>query len=101
MLVSIVVFSIFGLSAPSFWLTALSRIVLVPVIAGASYELIKFNAMHEHSLLGRVAMAPGIWLQYLTTRKPDDAQIEVAVAAMNAALTADGLAPATKTDAPA
>ena len=69
--------------------------LFVPLIAGASYEVIKFNSAHEGSILGKVLMTPGIWLQYITTRKPDDKQIEVAVAAMETALTADGVATAT------
>ena len=89
MLVAIVVFSLVGLAHPPLWMTVASRLVLIPVIAAVSYEVIKFNAVHENSIIGKIGMAPGIWLQYLTTRKPDDAQIEVAVAAMNTALKAD------------
>lgn len=95
MLVAVVVFSLVGLAHPPLWLTILSRVVLVPVIAAASYEVIKFNGAHERSFIARIGMAPGIWLQYITTRKPDDAQIEVAVAAMRTALIADGLSPTT------
>jgi uncharacterized protein YqhQ len=56
--------------------------VLVPLIAGISYELIKFAGRHEKNLLVRVVMAPGLALQWLTTKPPDDTQIEVAIAAL-------------------
>ena len=92
MLVAIIVFSLFGIVDPALWMTALSRLVFVPFIAGVSYEVIKFNSNHEGSFLGKMLMTPGIWLQYITTRKPDDQQIAVAVAAMETALTADGIA---------
>lgn len=94
MLVAVFVFSVFGIIHPPLWATILSRILFVPLIAACSYEVIRFNAAHERSIFARLAMAPGIWLQYLTTRKPDDGQIEVAVTAMNTALTADGVLPA-------
>lgn len=93
MLVSILIFSLFGLVNPTLWMTVASRVVFIPIIAAVSYETIKFNAVHEQSLVGRIGMAPGIWLQWLTTRKPDDAQIEVAVAAMRTALVADDASP--------
>ena len=92
MLVAIIVFSLFGIVDPPLWMTALSRLLFVPLIAGMSYEIIKFNSAHENSVLVKLLMTPGIWLQYITTRKPDDKQIAVAVAAMEAALTADGVA---------
>ena len=67
----------------------LSRIVLIPVIAALSYEVIRFNGAHQGNPLTRVVAYPGILLQSLTTRVPDDAQIEVAIHAMNSALAAD------------
>ena len=91
MLFAVLVFSAFGALQPPLWLTVLSRVIFIPLIAAGSYEIIKFNAAHERSLIARVGMAPGLWLQLLTTRKPDDQQIQVAVAAMEAALVADGL----------
>ena len=89
-MVAVVFFTIVGIFDPPLWLLVLSRIALLPVIAAVSYEIIRFNAAHEDTLIGRIGMKPGLWLQYLTTRKPDDSQIEVAVSAMRAALEADG-----------
>ena len=60
-----------------------SRIVLVPVVAALSYELIKFSAAHKtNPILNGLVVKPSLWLQSLTTREPDDKMIEVAVAAL-------------------
>lgn len=80
MVVSIFVFAAVG--RPDWYWLVLSRIVLVPLIAGISYEVIKVAGRHENNALVRVAMAPGLALQWLTTRQPDEAQIEVAIAAL-------------------
>ncbi|MEZ5125081.1 MAG: DUF1385 domain-containing protein [Thermoleophilia bacterium] len=80
MVVSILVFAI--VQWPAWYLLILSRIVLVPLIAGISYEIIKFAGRHEGSAVVRAIMAPGLALQWLTTRKPDRAQVEVAIAAL-------------------
>lgn len=85
MLVSIVVFSLIPKLWP-FYLKAGSRIVLLPVIAGLSYELLKLSARHEKSRLVRFLIAPGLALQRLTTREPDDGQIEVAIRSLDEAL---------------
>jgi len=85
MLVSIVVFSLIPKLWP-FYLKAGSRIVLLPVIAGLSYELLKLSAKHEKSRLVRLFIAPGLALQRLTTREPDDGQIEVAIRSLDEAL---------------
>ena len=80
LIISIIVFAITGLH--SVWLMVLSRIVLIPVIASISYEIISFSSRHINNGLVRVLISPGLWLQSLTTREPDDTQIEVALAAM-------------------
>ncbi len=80
MVVSILVFAM--VQWPAWYLLILSRIVLVPLIAGISYEIIKAAGRHEDNLLVRVVMAPGLALQWLTTRQPDRSQIEVAIAAL-------------------
>ncbi|MBP2651081.1 MAG: hypothetical protein H6Q74_1906 [Firmicutes bacterium] len=82
MVVSILVFAFLGW--PDLWLRILSRIVLLPVIAGISYEVLRFAG---RSKAGWVAwlIAPGLWLQKLTTRQPSDDQIEVAIKALEAA----------------
>ena len=87
--VSVAVFIAFSLLELSWWWRIASRVLLLPVIAAASYEIIRFSGQHPRSLVGRVLAAPGLWLQRLTTRQPDDAQIEVAIRAMEAAVAAD------------
>ena len=87
MLVSIIVFALL-MDPPIEW-RILSRIVLLPVIAAISYEIIRFSGKHQHSLIGQIVARPGLLLQRLTTRPPDDAQIEVAITAMEGALAAD------------
>ncbi len=85
MLVSIAVFSLIPKLWP-FYLKAGSRIVLLPMIAGISYEFLKWSAMNDHHPLVKMVIAPGLALQRLTTREPDDSQIEVAICAMKEAL---------------
>ncbi|MCZ6614926.1 MAG: DUF1385 domain-containing protein [Chloroflexi bacterium] len=87
MLVAIVVFAFLG--KPPMLLRILSRIVLIPVIAGVSYEVIRFSGKHQGNALVRAIMAPSLLLQLLTTRQPDDAQIEVAICAVQTAIAAD------------
>jgi uncharacterized protein YqhQ len=85
MLVSIFIFSLIPKVWP-FYLKAGARIFLLPLIAGVSYELLKWSAKHDTSLLVRVLIAPGLALQKLTTREPDDDQLEVAIRSMEEAL---------------
>jgi uncharacterized protein YqhQ len=80
LVVSIFVFAFVG--RPAWYLLVLSRIVLVPLIAGVSYEIIRFAGRHEANALVRAVMAPGLALQWMTTKQPDDAQVEVAIAAL-------------------
>lgn len=87
LIISIFVFALIGLH--SAWLMVLSRIVLIPVIAALSYEFIYFSARHVNNGLIRAMLAPGLWLQALTTREPDDSQLEVALAALGRAAEAD------------
>jgi len=89
MLVSILVFSLIPKLWP-FYLKAVSRIVLLPLIAGASYEILKWSARHEQSPLVRFFIAPGLALQRLTTREPDDDQLEVAIRSMEEAIDMNG-----------
>jgi len=79
-IISIFVFSLTGLH--TIWLMVLSRVVLIPVIASLSYEVIYFSSRHIDNALVRAITAPGLWLQSLTTREPDDSQVEVALAAL-------------------
>jgi uncharacterized protein YqhQ len=87
MVVSIFVFSILG-NGPIWWRFA-SRVVLIPVIASVSYEILRFGARFYHVAVVRWIMTPGLWLQGLTTRPPDDAQIECAITALQRVLAAD------------
>ncbi|MCI0329995.1 MAG: DUF1385 domain-containing protein [candidate division Zixibacteria bacterium] len=62
------------------------HLLLLPLVAGGSYEVLKWSARIKESWLGRAVIAPGIWLQKITTRPPSDDQIEVAIAALKGAL---------------
>ena len=85
MVVSILLFAFLGW--PDLWLRITSRIVLLPVVAGIAYEIIRYAGRHvgEQALVSAIVL-PGMWLQKLTTRQPDDSQIEVAIAALQAVL---------------
>jgi uncharacterized protein YqhQ len=72
--------------------TVMSRIVLIPVIAGLSYEVIRLAAKNMHRAWVRVVMKPGLWLQRLTTREPSLDQLEVAITSLRAVLSAEQLA---------
>jgi len=88
MVLTILVYTAFG----SRGLVAgiLFRIVAIPVIAGISYELLRLGARYTHSRTMRVLMAPGLWLQKITTRQPDRGQIEVAIRAFEEVLRQEG-----------
>ena len=86
-LVSVIVFAFLG--RPDLEWRILSRILLIPVVAGISYELIRFSGVHPTWPIARLLAVPGLWLQRLTTRQPEDDQIEVAITAMGAAVAAD------------
>jgi uncharacterized protein YqhQ len=58
----------------------------IPFLGGIAYEFMKFSSRHTDKLLGKILIAPGLWLQRITTQEPDDSQIEVALCALNAAL---------------
>ena len=81
MVVSIFVFAL--VKWPAWYWLILSRIILVPLIAGISYEIIKLAGRHENNRVVRVIMAPGLALQWMTTKQPDSAQVEVAIAALD------------------
>lgn len=68
----------------------ISRIILLPVVAGVSYEVLKLSGKYCNTPLVKFLIAPGLWLQRLTTRVPDDSQIEVAIKALEAVLPEDG-----------
>jgi uncharacterized protein YqhQ len=87
LIIAIIVFALVG--RPVFWLMVLSRILLIPVIAALSYEVIYFGGRHAGNPLVRAVLTPGLWLQSLTTREPDDSQLEVAVAALEKVVELD------------
>src|SRR3989440_986563 len=78
--ISVVLFALLG--TPDLWLRILSRILLIPVIAGIAYELLRLGGKYPDSLLMKAIVAPGLLLQALTTRYPDESQMEVAIASM-------------------
>jgi uncharacterized protein YqhQ len=87
MFVSILVFALLG--TPDLPLRLASRIILIPFIAGVSYEIIRFSGVHEHNPLVKLLVYPSMALQKMTTRPPDDGMIEVAITAMETAISAD------------
>lgn len=89
MVVAILVYSV--IPRPGLLFVIASRVVLVPVIAGLSYELIRLSAKNMDRAFVRVLMRPGLWLQKLTTRTPDLEQLEVAITSLRAVMTADQL----------
>jgi uncharacterized protein YqhQ len=88
MVIAIFVFAFFG-RPDWFWLIA-SRILLLPVIAGLAYEVIRFAGKHPHNPFLRTLLAPGLWLQRLTTREPSLDQIEVSIRALREVLRIEG-----------
>lgn len=74
---------------PLFW-RLLSRLALVPVVGALAYEFIKFTARNGHLAWVKVLIAPGLWLQRLSTREPDDSMLEVSIAALQSVLEKDG-----------
>lgn len=84
MVFTVFIFSFLG--APPLFERIMSRVILLPLIAGLSYEFLKFTAKYDNNFFIRWLIAPGLWLQKLTTREPDDSQIEVAAQALKAVL---------------
>ena len=94
LIIAIFVFALVG--QPSLWIRILSRIALIPVIAAISYEIMKFGAGHINNPLIRILLAPGLLLQSITTREPDDSQIEAAISALNEVIEIDKAADSDK-----
>jgi uncharacterized protein YqhQ len=88
MVIAIFVFAFFGQPA-WYWLIA-SRILMLPLIAGLAYELIRFAGKHQGNRIVMTLLAPGLWLQRLTTRKPSLDQIEVSIRALEEVLEREG-----------
>ncbi|MBE7027819.1 MAG: DUF1385 domain-containing protein [Ruminococcaceae bacterium] len=83
MVVSIIVFSFISWDNP--WTRLVLRLLLLPVVAGISYEFIKLCG-RSSGLFSRIVSAPGKWLQKITTKEPDDSQLEVAIASLKAVI---------------
>lgn len=81
---SIVLFSF--LRTPVWYWNILARIALIPFLAGISYELLKLGARFFRNPLAKALMLPGMWMQSLTTREPDDSMVEVAIYALKKVL---------------
>ncbi len=87
LIVAIFVFSLVG--QPTLWIRVLSRIALIPVIAVISYEIMKFAAGRINNKIVRILLAPGLLLQAITTREPDNGQLEAAISALNEVIKID------------
>jgi uncharacterized protein YqhQ len=93
MVIGVFVFALFG--RPTWYWLIISRIALLPVIAGIAYELIRFAGKHAENRVLMTLLAPGLWLQRLTTREPTLDQLEVSIRALREVLEREGrLAPA-------
>jgi uncharacterized protein YqhQ len=87
------------------WLRFATRLLLIPVLAGVSYEILRFTARHHRNPIVRILIAPNLALQHLTTREPDEQMLAVAIAALERVLAAEfagnaALAPGTAPDTP-
>jgi len=89
LIIAIIIFALLG--RPSLWLRILSRIILLPVIASLGYEVTRLAARHTKNVLFRILLAPGLMLQSMTTREPDDSQLEAAISALNEVIESDKL----------
>lgn len=85
LIVSILVYSVIQFSWENLLLRAALKILLLPVIVGISYEIIKLAGRYDN-IFTRILSAPGLWIQRFTTREPDDSQIEVAIASLKPVL---------------
>ncbi len=90
--VSVVLFAALG--SQELWMRVASRVVLIPVIAAIAYELIRLGGRFYGNPMARVLMWPNLALQKLTTRQPDDSQVEVALRALREVMAAEGVQPA-------
>ena len=94
MVIAIFVFAFFG--QPAWYWLILSRILMLPVIAGLAYELIRFAGKHQGNRVVMTLLAPGLWLQRLTTRKPSLDQLEVSIRALQDVLKREGVVTASE-----
>lgn len=97
--VSVFIFSLLG--RPPFVLLILSRVILIPVIAGIAYELLRWTARNIDKPIVRAIVTPNLMLQHLTTRQPDEGMLEVAIAAFKRVLVSEGVMTAEEAGLPA
>ena len=88
LLIGIALFMFLFNGVENIWLRMLCRLLTLPIVVGISYELIKLAGRYDN-IFTKVLSAPGLWLQRITTKEPDDSQIEVALAAFKAVLPDD------------
>jgi uncharacterized protein YqhQ len=91
LILSVLVFSLMG--RPALWLRIVERLAIIPLVAAFSYEIIRFAGRYEDSTIMKIIMAPGLLLQKLTTKEPDESQLEVAIVALKAAVGKDDALP--------
>lgn len=96
--VSVIVFAAVG--SPDLWLRIVSRVVLIPVVAAISYELIRLGGAFGGNPLTRILMWPNLALQAITTKPPDDSQVEVALAALKEVMRMEAMESVAKPVAP-
>jgi uncharacterized protein YqhQ len=89
LVIAIILFALLG--QPDLWIRILSRILLLPVIAGIGYELTRVGAAFADNKIMRLFLSPGLALQSLTTRQPNDSQIEAAISALKLAVDTDNV----------
>ena len=92
MITSMLLFSVFDsilistLGRISLPIRLLTHIPLIPIVGGIAYEFIRWSAKRSETMIGRMLVAPGLWLQRITTQEPDATQLEVALVAIRCAL---------------
>lgn len=88
LMLSILIYTIEGmiLGDDIMWVNIVARLVLIPLICGISYELLRFIGKHDSNPFCKFLIKPGLWLQKFTTNEPDDSMIEVAICAMQAVI---------------
>jgi uncharacterized protein YqhQ len=98
MVITIFVFTLSG-SPPLLW-RIVSRVIAIPVIAGVAYEALRLGARFPDSAVMKALMAPGLWLQRITTQTPDRGQIQVAIASFREVLRRESEAAGTPGEVP-
>jgi len=96
LIIAIFVFALLG--RPPLWISIVSRIVLIPVIAIIGYEIMRFGAGHMENRIVKILLAPGLMLQAMTTREPDDSQLEAAISALDEVIKLDKAADSSLND---